>query len=278
MSQPAAYDLYLDESGLFLETSTDPAEVAASLRRPALPQPACRPPRPARCPDRRRGPHPPAAVPRRSRPAALAPARHRPTRRRSLRPPRSRSAGPAAGRLAAGAARESGACPLRRSGDDLHEPRRRTVAARLPAEAEGGQDRVSLRLYCARVVLGEAADGTIRFLERPDYLRRMTEYLGQAAVRLGFARESAAWRLDELHLRSGKDDLEIQLCDLVSNASHDDFRRCGPDAAAALRQALGAYDFSLVYRELLERVDQHLADGSLGLALMALAERLRRTT
>ena len=66
----------------------------------------------------------------------------------------------------------------------------------------------------------------------------------------------------------------MQLCDLISNASHDDFRRCGAEAASALRQALGAYDFRLIFRELLERVDQYVADGSLGVALIALAERL----
>jgi hypothetical protein len=34
MSPPSAFDLFLDESGTFTETSTDPAEQAASLRQP----------------------------------------------------------------------------------------------------------------------------------------------------------------------------------------------------------------------------------------------------
>ena len=279
MSQPAAYDLYLDESGLFLETSTDPAEVAASLRHGQ------------RFPSQLAG----LLVPRGALTAGAARAVVQQSLKDAGLPPPPLHAtdlrgGDAYDRLVQGvlARLPAGCQPVRLVNQErVRYGERAATYTKLFAELvlpicqqkhKEGQPRLSLRLYCARVKLGESADGTLQFLERGDYLRRVTEYLAQAAVRHGFAGESAAWRLDELHLR-GKDDAEVQLCDLVSNASHDDFRRCGPEAQAALRQALGAYDFRLVFRELLERVDLYVADGSLGLAVIA-AQRggCRRTT
>jgi hypothetical protein len=137
-----------------------------------------------------------------------------------------------------------------------------------------GQPRVSLRLYCARVKLGETPNGTLEFLDRKEYLRRVTEYLGFAAVRRGLPQEAASWRVDDLHIRSGKDDPELHLCDVISHASHDEFSPCEPATAEVLRAAFGAWDFTLVMRELLDRVDHHLADGAFALAIIALAERL----
>src|SRR5262249_2119398 len=84
---------------------------------------------------------------------------------------------------------------------------------------------------------------------------------------------AGAWRLEDLHLRSGKDAPELHLCDVVSHASHDDFHPVQPETAHALRQAFGPYDFSLSYLEVIERVDQLLAGDALGLAVMSLAER-----
>src|SRR5262249_55502294 len=95
------------------------------------------------------------------------------------------------------------------------------------------------------------------------------EYLGFAAVRRGVARESFWWRLDELRINPG-DDPRAELCDLISNASHDDFRRCR-ECRPALEAALEGYDFPLTYHELREGVRLLLAEESLGEAMLELA-------
>jgi hypothetical protein len=137
-----------------------------------------------------------------------------------------------------------------------------------------GAGTIILRVFAARVRLGETPAGEIVPLLREEYLRRIREYLGFAAVRGGLARAAGAWRLEDLHLRSGKDDPELHLCDVLSHASHDDFRPVQPETARALREAFGPYDFSLSYLEVIERVDQQLAADALGLAVVSLAERV----
>jgi tetratricopeptide (TPR) repeat protein len=137
-----------------------------------------------------------------------------------------------------------------------------------------GAGPISLRVYAARVRLGETPEGEIILLPREEYLRRIREYLGFAAVRRGLARTSGAWRLEDLHLRSGKDAPELHLCDMLSHASHDDFHPIQAETARLLRDAFGPYDFSLSYLEVIERVDQHLAGDAPGLAVLFLAERV----
>jgi hypothetical protein len=136
-----------------------------------------------------------------------------------------------------------------------------------------GAGAISVRVYAARVRLGETLEGEIVLLPREEYLRRIREYLGFAAVRRGLARAAGAWRLEDLHLRSGKDAPELHLCDVLSHASHDDFHPVQPETAHTLREAFGQYDFSLSYLEVIERVDQQLASDALGLAVVSLAER-----
>jgi hypothetical protein len=132
--------------------------------------------------------------------------------------------------------------------------------------------RVTLRLFPARVAIDETPAGELLFLQPDEYKKRVQQYLGFAAVRRGLAGASAAWRFENLHICSGKDDPETQLCDVLSHASHDDFRPCRPATARALREAFGPYDFSLNFLELIERVDRQLAVDAPGLALVSLAE------
>ena len=73
---------------------------------------------------------------------------------------------------------------------------------------------------------------------------------------------------------SAKNWPELVLCDLTSNASHDNFCRLTPETVAVMKAALGPYDRTLIVRELIERVELLLQENWLGLALIALAERL----
>jgi tetratricopeptide (TPR) repeat protein len=272
MSQSAAFDLFLDESGTFTETSTDSAELAAALRQSRL------------FPSQLAG----LLAPR----GELTPSKTRDVLNESLKaaglPPQPvhardlpRASYDDVVRGVVERIGRRGWQPVRlvnrervRYGD------RATTYTHLVAELvlrvcqlnALTAPRISLRLFPAIVVRGESPTGVLEEIEKEDYLKRVQQYLGFAAVRRGLARASAAWRLEGLHIRSGKKDPEIQLCDVLSHASHDDYRPCQPATAHALREAFGPYDFSLTFLELIERVDQQLAAGAPGLALVSLAE------
>jgi hypothetical protein len=279
MTLPAEYDLFIDESGTFMETSTVPAERAEAFQQDRL------------FPSQLAG----VLVPR----GALTEGAAKQVRNRALAAISLQPQAVHANELLRQAGKERYnrfvtelVTELQRRGwqqvrlvnrEQVRYGDRVATYTNLVAELvlrvchqkqKEGQPRLSLRLYCARVRLGETSKGTLQFLDRKEYLCRVTEYLGFAAVRRGLPQESASWRVEDLHIRSAKDDPELQLCDVISHASHDEFRPCEPSTADVLRAAFGPYDFTLVLRELLDRIDQHLADGTLALSIIALAERL----
>jgi hypothetical protein len=140
-----------------------------------------------------------------------------------------------------------------------------------------GESSIRVRLRCARVVIREEPNGTLAVLEHDAYLEKVQYYLGFAAVRKGLSQKSATWRLDGLILGSGKDDPELQLCDILSHASHDGFSPCVDETSKRqLRAAFGTFDFTLFVRELNERVDRLLADDLLSAAVQSLAVELLR--
>lgn len=125
-----------------------------------------------------------------------------------------------------------------------------------------------------RMVEREGDDGFIETLRQNNYWRRLQEALGQSAVRAGRASQSRAWRITAVRIRSAREDPELMVCDLLSNASYGDFSKLGPDAKEKLRAAFGRFDFSLQIRADLETVNDLLASRSPGLALQHLANRL----
>lgn len=135
----------------------------------------------------------------------------------------------------------------------------------------GGEPPSSVHLDCAIVWLADDERGDPIFLERDEYLARLEEQRAFACVRRGAARNASAWRLD-LRLASGRKRPELQLCDLISNASHGDFGKCGPALRERFRAALGPYDQTLALRVVPHRAREAMGDGSLGLAVRILAE------
>jgi hypothetical protein len=133
---------------------------------------------------------------------------------------------------------------------------------------------VDLRLTCAVVVPGrDEADDPV-FLDAADYQRRLTERVTFTAIRHGHAQASSGWRVRDVRLGSARKWRELQLCDLLSHASHGGGKTRSAAVRSALKEAFGDWDFTLALREVAARVDEHLADGSLGLALREVAERL----
>ncbi|MEP7122437.1 MAG: hypothetical protein ABJE95_16065 [Byssovorax sp.] len=142
----------------------------------------------------------------------------------------------------------------------------------LRALSARGEPRVDLFLRGAVVVLGTRADGTPLFLRESEYDERIQKALAFMAVRRGVAVELAGWIVASVKLGSGKRWRELQVCDLISNASHSSFKRLGPETRKAFVEAFGSFDQTLVLRELFDRVDDLMLDRSYGRALMLLAE------
>jgi hypothetical protein len=142
----------------------------------------------------------------------------------------------------------------------------------LRALAARGEPRVDLYLRGAVVVLGERADGTPIFLREREYDERIQKALAFMAVRRGVAVELAGWNVESVKLGSGRRWRELQVCDLISNSSHSSFKRLGPETRQVFVEAFGSFDQTLVLRELYDRVDDLMLDRSYGRALMLLAE------
>lgn len=143
--------------------------------------------------------------------------------------------------------------------------------------AKGLKD-AELALTCARVKLGEDSDGMNEMLEKPDYVQAIQAAMMRAAIRAGRAADAKGWKVASVHLASARTDPELMVCDLISNASHAGFTKLGHGAANDLRRVLHGFDFSLQIREDLARVDAWLADSALGFAIVHLAERLTDPT
>jgi hypothetical protein len=129
---------------------------------------------------------------------------------------------------------------------------------------------IEIDLHCA----GVWDEVEQRTFQHADYTVRLHEVLARAAIRAGQAEHHRRWRLGAFHFRSGKRDPEIHLCDLLSNASFHDFQRLQEGARQRFQAALGRYDMTLQVREDLQRIDELAAVGSTGLAIIHIAERL----
>jgi hypothetical protein len=133
-----------------------------------------------------------------------------------------------------------------------------------------GLGRVSLNLICAQVQIQLPAK-----LQMPKgvYLWRLRECQSMAAVRQGYAPQSAAWRLKSFELKDARTSRALQLCDVLSHSTHDRFGWCRADTKALLKECLRDYYWTMAVRELLEHIGQLLDMRLLGLVLTLLAER-----
>ena len=130
----------------------------------------------------------------------------------------------------------------------------------------GSGDDVRLTIKAARYMVDQVQ------LAPEQYETSIREHFAYAAMRRGLA--SAPWELTKLELISGRTRREIQVCDLLSNASHRQYRTVEDETRAVLEASFGEYDFHLSFRELSRWVEGYLEEGSLGLALRTLAEEL----
>jgi hypothetical protein len=141
---------------------------------------------------------------------------------------------------------------------------------------ENPEANISVRAFCTTLMRKGF------YSTKPqEYTSRVYEYLKFLAVRRGFAAESSKWELDDLILNAGRERAELRICDVLSNASHDDFKKLDfrsprrrSDVSELLISAFGDRNWTLTVRELFERVSILIEEYSLGMALIAIAEIL----
>ncbi len=139
--------------------------------------------------------------------------------------------------------------------------------------AKSGYEEINLHVTAAKVVLDEDEKGEIHFMEKGDYQSRIHEYFARAAVRKGYSHQTRNWKVKAFRIGSARVNKVLQLCDIVSNASHDNFLKCDSVAKENLQHALGAYDWTLSHDVFFEDINQYTSLESYGLALILMAQR-----
>lgn len=136
--------------------------------------------------------------------------------------------------------------------------------------------KIILNIKYAIVYLGDDQKGNPIFIEPEEYKNQLEYHLAFTAVRQGLADKYTRWKIGKCQFGSAKKERELQLCDLLSNASHDNYIKCGETTKIVLQNAFKPYDYSMIAYLALERCDLLIQNGSLGLAIRTLAERLNQ--
>ena len=135
---------------------------------------------------------------------------------------------------------------------------------------------IKLNITGATVMLKQCGVDELTKLELKEYLARINQYVSMMAVRLGVAHLHQRWEVGQVALGSGRFHRALQLCDILSNASFKNFRRCDPDTRQLALGAFAPFDYTLTSSDLLEHIDQHRDSLSPALALQAIAENWDR--
>lgn len=144
------------------------------------------------------------------------------------------------------------------------------------AETRLAEEQGAARLGIDVIAASLVDEGEL--VRKDEYLPRINEYRAFSAVRDGRTKALESWKIDGFRFGSGKRNPVLWICDLLSNASKDDFGRLDTDGRDRLRGLLGDYDFSLSLGTRFDQVAQLLELGSLTTALILLAEESRAAT
>jgi hypothetical protein len=136
------------------------------------------------------------------------------------------------------------------------------------------REGVKLYVHSAKWV-SEIVDDRYVVLPDEDYLAQVRPLFARTALAHGFSIERFQWRLEDLHVWSAASDRRLQMADLISYASHDNFSPLKDylDAKEAMKSRLEGCDWSLSINETLKRVEHLQASESYGLAFIILAEK-----
>jgi hypothetical protein len=112
-----------------------------------------------------------------------------------------------------------------------------------------------------------------KYMAAESYEQRLKEFLTRAALQQGFTDTRNFWEVS-LELAYANRMPQLQIADLVSNASHGNCRKLGKEAEALIRSAFGPFDYTMSVSQIIESVDEHLAKDLLGPALRLITERI----
>ncbi len=144
---------------------------------------------------------------------------------------------------------------------------------RLCKEMTQGNDLpITLNVYQAGVKNSEFETGDQPFWEHADFKPTLQTIFQRASIAAGWAKESAKWNLGSFKFRSGKKDPRLWICDLLSNASHNDFKTIDASSTSALKAAFGQFDFSLSFDTTLQQVRDLCTRQAYGIALIQVLE------
>lgn len=138
-----------------------------------------------------------------------------------------------------------------------------------------GDSQVSLNVYVAKVVTIDDQKSGLEFIEEPEYLARIHELFGRVALANGFNATRFTWRVSSFQIRSAREDERLQLADLISYSTHDNYRplRNYEQALSNVQSDLRSSDWTFSCDAAIARARELCNRESYAAALIALAER-----
>jgi hypothetical protein len=128
---------------------------------------------------------------------------------------------------------------------------------------------VDLYLHLARVTLAYGPD-PIR-IRRKDYVAAFDRELALTLAKHELPGDR--WRVAIVDITPAGRSHRLQIADLISHASHDNFSACDKRTKEVLQKAFGAFDMALALPIAIEQAERSLVAGAAGVALQMLAER-----
>lgn len=110
-------------------------------------------------------------------------------------------------------------------------------------------------------------------LDLAAYRKRLEEVVSLAQVQRGQASRAGNWSW-RLRQQINSKDRRLQICDVLSYASHSNYRpldQAPEEVLSALQKCFGSFAMSMQRRAVERRVDEHLEDSNQGMALILLA-------
>ena len=135
-------------------------------------------------------------------------------------------------------------------------------------ESTTREGKIKINFYCASVLISGK-----KFIRNDEYRRSLKTYLAFAAVRLGWTKEVFNWKIGKLETLDARRQRRLQICDLLSNASHNKFDKCGDRVTRRLKRAFEPYNQTLIVHPFFEKLDLLNEQSSYGAAIQAIAEK-----
>jgi hypothetical protein len=133
---------------------------------------------------------------------------------------------------------------------------------------------IKLNVFQASVKGTEFEESISPAWKAKDFIFTIQEVFVRACVSSGWSEQTSKWKLKSFKVLSASRDPRLWISDLVSNASHDDFRTIDFEASSAVKRALATFDFSLSFNSILQQVRVLFERQAFGMAITKLLEEI----